>query len=328
MTANREGATATLLSDGRVLITGGDDITNSFAPFASAELYDPKTGTFSATGSMSTARVNHTATLLSDGRVLIAGGRVKFDAPAQLASAELYDPKTGTFSPTGSMVAGRSGSTATLLSDSRVLIAGGGGLSSAELYDPSTGKFSSTGPMSTVRELDTATRLSDGRVLIAGGESQRQEGLASAELYDPSTGKFGPTASMTAGREQCTATLLADGRVLMAGGLDSKRKVLASTQLYDPATGKFSPSGSMAGGRFGNTATALSDGRVLIAGGLKDTTTGVAVATAELYDPNSGTFSSIGPMAEARVGQTSTLLSDGRVLIAGGRTTSAELYQP
>jgi hypothetical protein len=114
----------------------------------------------------------------------------------------------------------------------------------------------------------------------------------------------------------------------MAGGLDSKRKVLASTQLYDPATGKFSPSGSMAGGRFGNTATALSDGRVLIAGGLKDTTTGVAVATAELYDPNSGTFSSIGPMAEARVGQTSTLLSDGRVLIAGGRTTSAELYQP
>ena len=156
MTTPREDHTATLLADGRVLITGGND-TDDHA-VASAELYDPTTGTFSPTGSMATARGFHTATLLADGRVLIAGGDpAGWVADRPDASAEIYDPTTGTFSPTGSMATTRGFHTATLLADGRVLIAGGengaGSLASAELYDPTTGTFSPTGSMSTPRAL-------------------------------------------------------------------------------------------------------------------------------------------------------------------------------
>jgi hypothetical protein len=318
--------TATTLPDGRVLIAGG----------ASAELYDPKTGTFSPTGSMTTAGSSDTATLLTDGRVLIAGG----------ASAELYDPKTGTFSPTGSMTTARAFDTATALSDGRVLIAGGADSSntpfaSAELYDPKTGTFSPTGSMATARSNDTATVLSDGRVLIAGGIAGGADGtikpFASAELYDPKTGTFSPTGSMTTARFGDTATVLSDGRVLIAGGSNSTG-LLASAELYDPKTGTFSPTGSMTTVRFIDTATVLSDGRVLIAGGLIagecDPGKCNPAASAELYDPKTGTFSPAGSMTTARGMQSATALSDGRVLIVGGADssgnglTSAELYQP
>jgi hypothetical protein len=149
MTTTRDLYTA-LLADGRVLVAGGYD--SPYAPLASADLYDPKTGTFSPTGSMAGARGLHTATLLSDGRVLIAGGGPwgsMLLTASYLASAELYDPKTGTFSPTGSLATARAWHTATLLADGRVVIAGGAGsafLASAELYDPKTGTFSPTGP--------------------------------------------------------------------------------------------------------------------------------------------------------------------------------------
>jgi hypothetical protein len=177
----RDSHTATLLSDGRVLVAGGWR--------DSAELYDSKTGTFSPTGSMTTARTDHTATLLSDGRVLIAGGAGDYVGSWAQTSAELYDPKTGTFSPTGSMTTARTHHTATLLSDGRVLIAGGTGdyarAETAELYDPKTGSFSYPGSMTTVRSSHTATLLSDSRVLIAGGYGDNATGQTSAELYTP-----------------------------------------------------------------------------------------------------------------------------------------------
>jgi hypothetical protein len=186
MATARELHTATLLPDGRVLIAGGF----GESPYlASAELYDPKTGSFSPTGSMATARELHTATLLSDGLVLIAGGNDSWysTTSTSFASAELYDPKTGSFSPTGSMATARSYHTATLLSDGLVLIAGGTDgstwLVSAELYDPKTGSFSPTGSMTTGRAFHTATALPDGRVLIAGGDAFPS--TASAELYQP-----------------------------------------------------------------------------------------------------------------------------------------------
>ena len=329
MTTAREFQTATLLSDGRVLIAGGVSETagECGAPIlSSAELYDPRTGTFSPTGSMASARESDTATLLSDGRVLFAGGVKGGLWDDLLASAELYDPTTGAFSPTGSMTAARELHTATLLSDGRVLIAGGANwdyLASAELYDPSTGKFSPTGSMTATRSfsataMPTATLLSDGRVLIAGGENGSY--LASAELYDPRTGKFTATGSMTVARAGHTATLLSDGRVLIAGGW-SGASYLSSAELYDPATGTFRPTGSMTTVRFDHTATLLSDGRVLVAGGQHG-----LFGSAELYDPRTGTFSAAGSMTTARQYNTATLLSDGSVLIAGGRVLGATIY--
>jgi hypothetical protein len=298
--------TATLLPDGRVLIVGGP---SGFGHPADAELYDPTTGTFSRTGSLATARDFQTATLLSDGRVLVAGGSSSFTDGPVLASAEVYDPKTGKFSPTGSLTTARSFQTATLLPDGRVLITGGTGaaigvtfvsttpcLASAELYDPKTGTFSATGAMSTGRCDQTATLLTDGRVLIVGGESaEGGTSLASAEIYDPKTGTFSPTGSLATARGFFTATLLSDGRVLIAGGQTTSGGSLASAEIYDPKTGTFSATGALATARLLHTATLLPDGRVLVAGGYDSGYfAGDSLASAEIYDPKTGTFSAAG----------------------------------
>jgi hypothetical protein len=320
--------------DGRVLIAGGSDSGDSSgATIASAELYDPTTGAFVSTGSMVAARQDDTATLLQDGRVFIVGGEITTTdhSSIPLASAELYDPKTGTFSATGSMKVARQNYTATLLANGLVLIAGGwngGDLASAELYDPNTGKFSAAGSMTTARANATAMLLPDGRVLIAGGAQDSGGGIASAELYDPATRKFGRTSSMTTDRFDSTATLLKDGRVLIVGGLggDSGSSVLTSAELYDPKTGTFSLSGSF-DFLMSPTSTLLLDGRVLVVSSDQE---------ADLYDPNAGTFSSAGSTKDSLYGETATLLTDGRVLIAGGgiqggggmAVASAELYHP
>src|SRR5664280_1240877 len=250
----RTGHTATLLSDGRVLMVGGGNDTTMLA---SAELYDPATGKFSPTGSVALPRIGHTATLLRDGRVLVAGGQDNDTAPlTYLASAEIYDPATGKFSLTGSMALPRYGASAALLPHGRALVTGGenlrdgatvrtGVLASAEVYDPATGKFSPTGSMAVARTTQSATLLASGLVLIAGGQTGTSRVVASAELYDPSTGKFSPTGSMTQVRGRQSAIALADGRVLVLGGLDNSSVSLASAELYEPVIGTFSAAGSV-----------------------------------------------------------------------------------
>ena len=331
--ATRE--TATLLLDGTVLVTGGyGPIPDS--PLASADLYDPDSETWSATGSMVGFHGGHTVTRLSDGTVLVAGGG---SAAGPLTSAELYDPVSGSWSATGEMVEGHGSHLASLLLDGRVLVAGGGlspsfvNLATAELYDPGSGTWSATGDMVAVRGGATITLLGDGRVLVAGGQFF---GVGTAELFDPNTGTWTATGSMAEGRIDHTAVLLPDGRVLVTGGytLDStgnNATALPSAELYDPSTGTWTATGSMAQARARQAATLLSDGTVLVAGGqdFRNNTGLGNLATAELYDPISGTWTATAEMIEARLYHTATLLLDGRVLVAGGSTSaSAELYNP
>jgi serine/threonine protein phosphatase PrpC/WD40 repeat protein len=242
---------------------------------------------------------------------------------ATTSSLPLASPTlaTSAFISTGSMTEARSGATATLLSNGKVLILGGSQDASAELYDPSTGKFTDTGSMTEARNSATATRLQDDSVLIAGGSQD-----TIAELYDPTSGKFSPTiGSMIKGRIGATATLISDGTVLIAGGGDR------SAELYDPKTGQFSPTGLMETARIGATATLLSDGTVLIAGGSNGSK---SLGSAEIYDPTKETFTATGSMPTARGGAAATVLSGGSVLIVGGSDSkgvalaSVVIYDP
>jgi hypothetical protein len=354
------------LADGRILFIGGFE--QPAGAVRKAEIYDPATGKFTATGSPTVARSDETATTLWDGRVLVVGG---LDAVSgkQLDSAELYDPKTGKFTRTGSLNTARQFHTATMLIDGRVLIVGGyntnsiaeapvaeamayrpvpgsrgtqpvamtgnqGVLASAEIYDPKTGKFTLTGSLHGGRDHQTATLMVDGRVLIVGGEIDAP--VTSAEIYDPTTGKFTLTGSMSSGRWLHTATVLMGGLVLITGGRAADDTIYSTAELYNPKTGKFTRTGSMTTNRQEHTATQLPNGLVLITGGLSGPTmTANATNSAELYDPKTGKFKSAGTMTAARMDQTADLLSDGTVLIAGGTfigqggwepVTTAELY--
>jgi hypothetical protein len=304
-----------------VLFTGGSDGTQYLA---SAELYNPAAGKFTATGSMTTARGWHTATLLQDGKVLIAGGASPSAGPTILASTELYDPVTGTFAPTGNMIVERYYHTATLLQDGNVLVAGGQRSSSAELYDPSAGTFAQTGNMTLARDGHTATLLHNGKVLIAGTGMPDMDG----ELYDPVAGAFAVTGTMTVAGMQHTATLLNNGMVLIAGGLNPNSQAFPNddrAELYDPNAGKFTATGNMTRKRGGPATTLLRDGRVLVAGGAT-----YSDNSAELYDPSTGTFTATGSMTVVRMrpSPTATLLGNGEVLVVGGdKLGSAELYQ-
>jgi hypothetical protein len=270
---------------------------------------------WTTTGSMAGERSDHTASVLSSGKVLVAGGRYYGFG---VAGVELYNPTTGTWSPTDS-TALRYEHTASVLANGTVLVAGGGYYNgpweyqaSVVLYDPTGGAWFQTGSMATLRSSHTACVLGNGKVLVAGGSG----GGASAELYDPTTGKWSATGSMATARSGHTASLLANGKVLVAGGSPGG----ASAELYDPTVGTWSPTGSMTTARSRHTASVLASGKVLVAGG------GGGLASAELYDPTVGTWSPTGSMATARVYHTASLPENGNVLVAGGSGASAEAY--
>jgi len=278
---------------------------------------------------MLSARSGHTATLLPDGRVLIAGGMRRNQDFYK--SAELFDPKTGKFSPTGDMLMARVGHVAVRLKSGKVLIAGGwngyGVTDEAELYDPGTGKFSEISHLLTRRGRPEATLLQDGNVLITGGADSGGAGtnIVAAEIFDVAAMKLRPTGAMHSPRIAHTATLLSDGRVLVAGGRGSE--VNASAEIYDPKTGTFHDTGSMLTARYKHTAGLLPDGRVLIAGGSDARDWHGTLNSAEIYDPKRGTFTSTGPLNDARfkLPDEAVLLRSGQLLIAGGNRR-AEVY--
>jgi hypothetical protein len=291
-----EGATATRLLDGRVLIVGG--VPEADCDIGDrAEIYDPYHNEFRLTGKViSPGRNFHTATLLPNGKVLIAGGKLSAGGPSE-DSAELFDPAMEEFTETGRLHTSRLLHSATLLADKRgVLIIGGNhrppGVSencerSAEIYDPLTGMFSSAGNMTVPRCLlwsSQAPRLRNGNVLIAGGQSAPDVNLSSAELFDPVSQTFSRTGDMTTTRVNHTMTLLRNGKVLVAGGGGDPKGSRRSAEIYNPATRTFAgeslsnedecSSNCMHDRRQNHTATRLLNGKVLVVGGVDTTIPG------------------------------------------------------
>lgn len=352
--------TATLLPNGNVLVAGG------YAPYVgsngaldSSELYDATTGTPGTPGTwkvtvggLSSGRGDHTATLLNTGKVLVAGG--VDSAGKDVASAELYDPSTGTWTKTGSLNATRSYHTATLLPGGKVLLVGGtnggtGTIANAEIYDPATGIWVPTGSLAMPRYSHTATLLSDGTVLVAGGFNGIV--LNTAEIYNPATGRWTPTANnLGSGRYNHTATLLANStclasakcKVLVVGGVDATNNAdLASSEIYDPATGLWTPAASLTTvARHNHTATLMPSGKVLVLGGAvscaSPCTPSPSLINADLYDPTLivPTWSPVINLATGRVTHTATLLGTGgpnagSVLVVGGNDgTGATAVNP
>ncbi len=308
-------------------------LLNSGSNSLSLTLHPP--GTFTrTTGNMTAAREAHISTLLQTYQVLVAGGIGT--SGVSLATAELYNPATDSFSPVGNMTVARQNATATLIPNGNVLVAGGidasgNTLSAAELYNPATASFGSTGSMLSPRIGHGATLLQSGNVLITGGASNGNlpnTVLASAELYHPATGTFTATSSMSAARIGHMTVSLLDGTVLVAGGqTNDTPSSLSSAEIYNPSTGTFTTTGSMTTARSFASAALLSSGGVLIAGGWNN---GTILQSAEVFDPSTGNFTALGNMTTSRVMNPiatayGPALGDSEILIPGGANNAEEV---
>lgn len=296
----------------------------------------PPTGTWTDAPDLSSIRGTTTAAVLGDGTVLVAGGGVGAIA---LPAAEVYDPAAEQWREVAPLAQARRGHQGVVLDDGRVLVAGGlfegNPLASAEIYDPATGSWTTAAPMGTPRLGHALTLLRDGRVLATGGSAldpdqtsgggQTVRIAASTEIYDPAADAWKAARSMASPRFEHTATLLDDGRVLVVGGLGPTGQgdgtgPLRSTEIYDPAADAFVTSTDLAEARANHAATALADNAVLITGGSGGEGADLSLASAEVFDTRSATWSTVGAMGGTRTGHTVTRLQDGRVLVVGGES--------
>ena len=331
MSDPRFAQTSVLLPDGRVLVAGG---ASSSSAVATAELYDPATGQWTATNNMLWPRYGPLSTLLPDGRVLVVEGTLSPMTTASQQSSEIYDPATGTWTATGVQTTGDC-HTLTLLPNGKVLLIAN--YPKGELYDPATGTWRLTGAMVSRRTSARAALLPSGKVLIY--EGQYSTSTINSELYDPATETFAATGSIIAERSGDASTMLANGEVLIAGGggpyVGGVSPQLTSVEIYNPAAGTWRNAASLLQPRLFGFAHLLSDGRVMICGGSATiNNVGMYLARSELYDPIANTWTAAGPMADPRNSSSRTRLADGRILIAGGsgiggvRLSSAEIFDP
>jgi N-acetylneuraminic acid mutarotase len=243
MNVDRVEPFLTLLNNGKVLAAGE---TRAAGPEGkSAEIYDPDTGEWTRVADMSVSRSNQVQLSLPDGGVLVAGGYAGAEPGDELlASAEIYDPKANTWTPTGDMTRPRADPEGAVLQDGRVLVTGGNVVlpstrtNTAEIYNPATGQWTpTTGSMTDAKVDHTMTVLSNGQVLAVGGLLRHDISLVSADLYDPKTDTWTPVADMTKSRGGHAAVLLPKNQVLVIGGLnfdpDTKPEHgLATTEIY------------------------------------------------------------------------------------------------
>ena len=302
----RHNHTATSLPNGKLLVIGGTIWNSKQGGFisgtASCELFDPAARRSASTGSLRQPRTGHAAVLLPNGKVLVAGGDSQAGPPYYTTGCELFDPASGRWSATGSMLFGRTHHQALLLPNGMVLVIGGelGGeaMDDCELYDSKSGRWSIAAPMTGPRAGHTATLLADGHVLAAGGYESFQIGsvvghqraVATSEIYDPVSDMWSPANSLAEARHLHTATLMADGKVLVSGGLymdsaypGSAFADLSSCELFDPATGMWSPTAPMNSAREGHVGVRLPNGRVLVTCG-SNGSVGL-VESGEVYEP-------------------------------------------
>ena len=328
MNVARISHTATLLSNGEVLVAGGDNSSLGGNCPSSAELFNPSTGTWTLTGCMTTARGNHQAVLLPSGEVLVAGGGSASDP---LASAELYNPSTGTWTPTGSMNTARSSFSLTLLANGQVLAAQG---TSAELYNPATGSWTVTGSPTSPVGGKNAALLLNGQVLAIGTDGP-------SELYSPSSGTWSATGGAGITTLNVITPRLSSGEVLTTSGFISGNRAESSAALYDPSTGQFTYLNGPCQCAAFNGAL-LQTGEVLVAGGTivvpgNPYPSYQTIKSAELWDPSTQAWTTTGNLNGSRSGQSMTVLQNGEVLVAGGSQSTknsgvtlatAELYKP
>jgi len=335
----RTGHAATLLKDGKILVTGSVGSNPTATALNTAEIFDPTTNTWKPTASMSTGRTAHTATLLDNGTVLVVGGYnngdPKRDPVDALNTAELYDPAKNTWSTVGSLPANRAFHTATLLKDGGVLVVGGasssGGvgnntaLKTADLYNPVTKTWLPAGTMSVARIGHTATRLGDGTVLVTGGLSgagSTAAPVAGAEIFNAAPKPtWTVTGALGTARTDHAAVLLQDGTVLVTGGRAGPGVTgtpLNTTELYSTATKTWSKGPTLSVARAAHTATLLNSGAVLVAGGKAAGSPGASLNSAELLPLAAKAWQSAGTMTVIRSGHTATLRNDGQILVVGG----------
>ena len=320
--AARASTQLVVLSDGRALIVGDDNICQPGPPFDSsmaAEVWSA--GKWTATGSLNSARDDFTAQPLANGRAMVVGGSnvdwISFSSP------KIWDPKTGAWTTSGLMATARSAPASALLKDGRVIVIGGEYrkspvdtyLATAEVFNPTTAKWAKTGSLKVARSGALAVTLTDGRVLVAGGLTSKGA-VADSEVWSPGTGTW-TSAGATPIWGGSALVALADGGALLAGGQDKAFKGIATAYRFDPAANKWVAAAKMLTAASDRIAAVLANGKVLVAGGLPDHLK-PAITAAELFDPATGKWTATVPLPSAREQSKASRLPDGSILVAGG----------